>query len=70
MGETGFNNMFFAASLLYGPEFLEQKKKELGRLFSQEYPETPEEAFITSGDTYFDKDAMQDYLKNTQEVMA
>lgn len=67
LGQTGFNNLFFAASLLYGPEFLEQKRKELGRMFSQEYPETPEEAFITSGDTYFETDAMRYYLENVME---
>lgn len=68
LDQTGFNNLFFAASLLYSPEFLAQKRKELGRLFAQEYPETPEEAFITSGDTYFDQDAMRYYLESVKGV--
>ena len=67
LGETGFNTIFLPGSFMYSPEFLEQKRKELGRLFMQEYPETDLEAFITSGDTYFDTDAMQHYLKLTKE---
>lgn len=60
-GLTGFNAIFFKASDFYNPEFLEQKKKELGRLYSQEYPETPEEAFLNSGDNYFDREALKYY---------
>lgn len=64
MGVNNLNPLFFPASLLYSKEFLANKFKELGeRLFMQEYPETPEEAFITSGDTYFQKDALHFYLK-------
>lgn len=33
------------------------------RKFHQEYPSNPEEAFIASGDTFFDKDALEDYKK-------
>lgn len=62
-GETGFNPLFFSASSFYTPEFLEQKKKELGRLFVQEYPETPEEAFLTSGSCFFDTNMLGKYLK-------
>lgn len=68
-GETGFNNIFFPGSLVYSEEFLEQKRKELGRYFAQEYPETPEEAFITSGDTYFHQEAMREYLSRVMEPM-
>lgn len=63
--ETGFNPLFFPASLFYEQEFLEKKKKELGRLFPQEYPETPIEAFIASGEMYFDKLALQSYYEAT-----
>lgn len=69
MGETGFNPLFFKASDFYSNEFLEQKKKELGRLFQQEYPETPEEAFLTSGETYFDTLALKDYLGRVKDPM-
>jgi len=60
-GLTGFNALFFKASDFYTPEFLEGKKKELGRLFSQEYPETAEEAFLNSGDVYFDRESLKYY---------
>lgn len=69
LGETGFKPHFFKASDFYSPEFLAQKKKELGRYYMQEYPETPEEAFISSGDTYFDTDAMRWYLERVKETV-
>lgn len=68
LGETGFNPIFFGASMLYSKEFLEKKKKELGRLYKQEYPETAEEAFLTSGDPYFDSEALQWYLSKSVEA--
>lgn len=62
-GDTGFQPLFFPASLLYDEAFLNQRKRELGeRLYMQEYPETPEEAFITSGEMFFDSQALTDYL--------
>lgn len=70
-GENDLNPLFFPASLLYNRAFLDQKKRELGeQLFMQEYPETPEEAFITSGDTYFNTEAMRYYLERVKEVHA
>jgi len=66
-GLTGFNPLFFSASLFYKPEFLEQKKKELGRLYKQEYPETDIEAFITSGDLFFDSESLQYYLTQVHQ---
>lgn len=69
LGNTGFNPIFLPASYLYDEEFLEQKRKELGRLFRQEYPESPLEAFITSGEGYFDSEALQWYLSQAKEPM-
>lgn len=66
-GETEFTPHFFRASNFYTQEFLEAEQKRLGRLFQQEYPETAQEAFLTSGDTYFDTDAMRWYLENVKE---
>lgn len=64
---TGFNPIFLPASYMYDHKFLSNKRGELGeRLFLQEYPETPEEAFITSGATYIDNLALKHYL---EEVM-
>jgi len=66
-GERTFKPLFYPASAFYSPEFLERKKQELKQLFDQEYPESAEMAFITSGDSYFDKQALQVYLKNVKE---
>lgn len=70
LDNTGFNPIFLPASYLYDEEFLAQKRKELGRLYQQEYPESPLEAFITSGETYFDTDAMQHYLSMAREPLS
>lgn len=67
LGLTTFKPMFFKASDFYDEKFLIQKKKELGLKFPQEFPETPQEAFITSGLTYFDKKAMKYYLRHVKE---
>lgn len=68
-GETGFKHHFYGPEWIYTPEFLEQKKKELGRLYQQEYPSSPEEAFLTSGDSYFDKEALRWYLSQSKQPM-
>lgn len=67
LGNTTFRPMFFNAQDFYSPEFLEQKKRELGRQYRQEYPATASEAFLTSGDTYFDTEALMRYLELTKE---
>ncbi len=67
-GETSYKPLFFKASDFYSVDFLRQKRMELGeRLYMQEYPETPEEAFITSGNTFFDKSAMSYYLEEVKK---
>lgn len=69
-GLNGFNALFYKASDFYTPEFLEQKKRELGYLFPQEYPETDTEAFISSGNPFFDRESMKYYLDNVLEPTA
>lgn len=66
-GETGFNPLFFSAESFYSAEFLEQKRKELGRLYIQEYPGTAEQAFLTSGQCFFDTDALGVFLSSARE---
>lgn len=63
-GRRNFKPIFYGASEVYSKEFLAQKRMELGRMYSQEYPETWMEAFLASGDTYFERDALQYYLEN------
>lgn len=69
-GETGFTPHFYRASEFYSKKFLALEKQRLGRLFDQEYPETAEEAFLTSGDLYFNQDSLRIYLDNVTEPMA
>lgn len=64
--QTGFKANFYKASDFYPPDFLEQKKKELGRLYLQEYPETDIQAFLTSGDLFFDAESLQYYLSQVK----
>lgn len=70
LGETGFTAHFYTSHGFYPPEFIESERKRLGRLFDQEHPATPEIAFITSGELYFDTDALRDYLKQVKEPIA
>lgn len=67
LGEKPYKPLFYKASDFYSPEFLAKKKQELGRLFSQEYPETAEEAFLTSGDGYFDPYSLKEYLNQVRQ---
>jgi hypothetical protein len=69
LGLTGFKPLFYAADKFYTPEFLEEKRKQLGRFYPQEYPNTPEEAFLTSGDSFFDVFALKAYMEKIKEPM-
>lgn len=67
MGETGFKPLFFPAQDFYSPEFLRAEFKRLGeRLYMQEYPDSPESAFIASGETYFDNLALKHHLEEVK----
>lgn len=69
LSESGFKPLFYKASDFYDAEFLAKEKLRLKQLFPQEYPETAEEAFLTSGDLFFDPFALKHYLQNTREPM-
>lgn len=68
LGNTPFATHFYPAQDFYDPDFLRSREQELGRLYKQEYPATDLEAFVTSGDTYFDKDALAWYLEGVRNV--
>ena len=68
-GKTPFKAHFYPASDFYDKKFLKEKEGELGRLFKQEYPESPIEAFVTSGDTYFKQEALEKYMEMVREPM-
>jgi hypothetical protein len=61
LGLRGYRPFFYDPLWEYTPEYLAQKEKTLGRLYTQEYPMTPEDAFITSGACYFDMEALKAY---------
>lgn len=65
-GQNNFKPHFFDNSF-YSPEFLAEKKLELGDTFPQEYPSTDLEAFLSSGNPFFDKVALKIYLENIKE---
>ncbi len=67
LGERPFKPLFYNAGEFYSQDFLENKKQELGRYFSQEYPATAEDAFLTSGDSYFDTVSLKYYLENAKQ---
>lgn len=69
LDETGFKPLFYKASDFYSEEHLNNERKRLGRLFDQEYPESAEIAFISSGELFFDNDALKAHLMNVKEVM-
>ena len=64
-GENGWKALFYGSDWEYGPDFLEEKKRKLGRIFAQEYPATAEEAFLTSGECFFDNMVLSRILKKT-----
>jgi hypothetical protein len=67
--QNGFITHFFD-NTHYSPEFLKQKQSELGDLYPQEYPSTDIEAFLSSGNPFFNKEALQVYLQQIAEPIA
>jgi hypothetical protein len=65
-GESGFKAHFYGNDF-YNAEFLAQKQNELGELYKQEYPTTALEAFLSSGNPFFDKEALDYYRQHVQE---
>lgn len=70
LGERGYKAFFYDPTWEYTPEFLQEKKDTLKRLFPQEYPMTPEDAFITSGDCYFDLLALRAYNERAKDPIS
>lgn len=69
-GENSFAALFYSPYWEYLEDYVTQKRIDLGRLGPQEYPLSAEEAFLTSGELYFDQVALRWYLENAKEVMA
>jgi hypothetical protein len=66
--KTEYMPLFYKASDFYSKEFLEKKRNDpaLGARFAQEYPENDTEAFLTSGNCYFDKEALKVYIEHAK----
>lgn len=69
LNETDFAALFYSPLWEYSQEYIDKKYKELGRLAPQEFPMTPEEAFLTSGELYFDNLSLRELLKQTREPL-
>lgn len=70
LNENNFAALFYSPYWEYPEEYVTKKRKDLGRLGAQEFPLDPEEAFLTSGELYFDNVSLRELLKQTREVMA
>lgn len=68
-GQRNYKALFYAPSWEYDEAYLKNKAEELGKLYDQEYPASPELAFLTSGDTFFDMEALKYYMENTREPL-
>lgn len=61
--KVGFYPTFFGAKEFYTQEWLEKKRATFVNqmMFFQEYPSTPDEAFISSGSPFFDMETLKFY---------
>lgn len=66
-GQRDYKAFFYDPYWEYSQEFVDRKRQQLGRLAPQEYPISPEEAFLATGANFFDRVALQDYLKAAME---
>jgi len=66
-GRTTYKNFFYDPFWTYDKAFVEEKRKNLGRMGAQEYPYTAKEAFLTSGLPYFDHEPMMAYEERASD---
>ena len=62
-GVNGFLAIFYGPEWEYTEEYIAEKRRKLGRIGMQEYPRTQEEAFLTSGEFYFDAIVLGELLE-------
>jgi len=67
LGETDFKAHFYSSHDFYSKEHMDSERRRLGRLFDQEHPSSAEIAFITSGELYFDQEALRQLLRLTRK---
>lgn len=63
--ESSYKPIFFGWQEFYDEEWIAKKRKSFtnDKMFMQEYPSTPDEAFITSGTPFFDVIALKEMEK-------
>ncbi len=66
-GKNGYHAIFYSPEWEYSKEFIEKKRAGLGRIGIQEYPLNAKEAFLTSGDCYFDTFVLGKMLENCEK---
>lgn len=66
---SSYKPRFFGWEKYYSPQWIEEKRKEFASeaKFKQEYPRTPEEAFISSGSPYFRNDILDLMLATAKQ---
>jgi hypothetical protein len=70
-GESAYRPRFFGWSEFYSPEWVEKKRLEFPneRMWKQEYPNDPDEAFVTSGTPYFDAMLLKEMLNKNHKPL-
>ncbi len=66
-GDSNYIPRFFSWEEFYTDEWVEKKKLDFQdeRMWKQEYPRTEEDAFISSGNPFFDSESMEWMRNNT-----
>lgn len=54
LGKNEYKALFYGSEWEYDRPYIDAKRSSLGRIGIQEYPITMEEAFLTTGECYFD----------------
>jgi hypothetical protein len=70
-GISAYKPRFFGWKEFYDETWIEEKKKEFPTeaMWKQEYPETPEDAFITTGTPYFDNQILKAMMSSAPKPL-
>lgn len=66
--ENDYAPLFYSPLWEYSQEYVDKKRRDLGRLGPQEFPMTDIEAFLTSGEGYFDNEALRWYMEGIMQA--
>lgn len=66
--ENDYAPLFYSPLWEYDKEYVAKKRRDLGRLGPQEFPMTDMEAFLTSGEGYFDNEALRWYMEGIEQA--